>query len=66
MGGEAFGDAGVSGYLAGPPSFGGIVSVYQKHEFAAEKAEALQRWAAHIEGLVSDKPSNVSKLRKRP
>jgi integrase len=47
-------------------SFGGVVSVYQKHEFAAEKAEALQRWAAHIAGLIGDKPSNVAKLpRKR-
>jgi hypothetical protein len=33
-------------------SFGGIVGVYQKHEYAAEKAEALKRWAAHVAGLV--------------
>jgi len=43
-------------------SFGGIVSVYQKHEFAAEKAEALQRWALHLQGMVGDKPTNVVDL----
>ena len=43
-------------------SFGGVVGVYQRHEYATEKAEALQRWVAHVEGLVADKPSNVSKL----
>lgn len=46
-------------------SFGGIVSVYQKHEFAAEKAEALQRWANHIEGVVSGRKGNVTPLRKK-
>lgn len=43
-------------------SFGGIVGVYQRHEFTAEMAEALQRWAAHVEGMVSDRPSNVTEL----
>jgi integrase len=33
-------------------SFAGIVGVYQRHEFAAEKREALQRWADHVERLV--------------
>jgi len=36
-------------------SFRGIVGVYQLHEFAAEKRDALQRWANHVEGLVSGK-----------
>lgn len=45
-------------------SFGGIVSVYQKHEFKDEKREALRRWAAHVEGLVADQPSNVTPLPK--
>jgi integrase len=40
-------------------SFGGVAGVYQKYEFGPEKAEALQRWAQHVEGLVSDKPNNV-------
>ena len=33
-------------------SFAGIVRVYQHHEFAAEKRDALNRWAAHVVGLV--------------
>src|SRR5271166_4229732 len=39
-------------------SFAGVAGVYQRYEFAAEKAEALQRWAAHLQGLTSDKPPN--------
>ena len=44
-------------------SFGGIVSVYQKHEFANEKAEALARWAQHVQGLVEGR-ANVVELRR--
>jgi integrase len=49
-------------------SFGGIVGVYQKHEFSAEKAEALARWASHIEGLVAGKRNVVAlaAMRGRP
>jgi integrase len=43
-------------------SFGGVAGVYQRYEFGPEKAEALQRWATHIEGLVSDRPSNVANM----
>jgi integrase len=39
-------------------SFKGIVGVYQRHEYAAEKREALQRWANHVDGLVSGKPAD--------
>ena len=46
-------------------SFAGIVDVYQQYDFAAEKAEALARWATHLAGLVSDQPSNVAKLPSR-
>jgi integrase len=46
-------------------SFGGIVDVYQQYNFDSEKTEALARWAAHLQGLLSDKPSNVAKLRRR-
>jgi integrase len=45
-------------------SFGGIVGVYQKHQYAAEKAEALQRWAAHIAGLVSDREAKIVSMRR--
>jgi integrase len=33
-------------------SFAGIVSVYQRHEFAEEKRAALEKWADHVERLV--------------
>jgi integrase len=46
-------------------SFGGIVDVYQQYNFDTEKTEALARWAAHLQGLLSDKPSNVAKLPRR-
>jgi hypothetical protein len=39
-------------------SFRGIVGVYQRHEYAAEKRDALQRWANHVEGLISGKPAD--------
>jgi integrase len=38
-------------------SFAGVVGTYQRHEFTAEKAEALQRWAAHTQGLVEGRAS---------
>jgi integrase len=46
-------------------SFGGIAGVYQKHEFAPEKAEALLRWAAHVQGLVEGQPAKVVAYRKK-
>ena len=33
-------------------SFGGIVGVYQRHEFSTEKAEALESWAEHILTII--------------
>jgi integrase len=33
-------------------TFGGITGVYQLHEYADEKREALERWAAHVLSLV--------------
>jgi integrase len=46
-------------------SFAGIVSVYQKYSFAPEMADALQRWADHVEQLVTGKSAKVVKLRRR-
>ena len=42
-------------------SFAGIVDVYQLHDFADEKRQALQRWASHIEQLIT--PTKVTALR---
>jgi len=46
-------------------SFGGIVKVYQRHEYATEKRAALERWAAHVEGLVSGAPASIVPIRRR-
>jgi integrase len=44
-------------------SFGGIVSVYQRHNFADEKRRAFDAWGAFVTGLVSDQPrQNVTRL----
>jgi integrase len=44
----------------------GIVGVYQRHSWADEKAAALRAWAAHVFGLIEDKPAagNVVLLRQ--
>jgi integrase len=44
-------------------SFGGIVSVYQRHSYAEEMHSALDAWARHIEAIVTGKPAdNVVEL----
>jgi integrase len=40
-------------------SFAGIVGVYQRHEFADEKRQALQRWADYVERLVVERRRDV-------
>ena len=48
-------------------TFRGIVGVYQRHDFAAEKRDALARWADHVDSIVSGKPvGKVVSLRSRP
>ena len=46
-------------------TFRGIVGVYQRHDYLNEKRDALQRWANHVEGLVSGKPAEVVPIRAR-
>jgi hypothetical protein len=46
-------------------SFAGVVGIYQRHEYAAEQRAALERWAAHVEGLVSGAPAGVVPIRHR-
>lgn len=43
-------------------SFGGIVGVYQRHEFSDEKARALEAWGSFVEELVEGKRDNVVSL----
>ena len=46
-------------------SFGGIVSVYQHHDFADEKRRAMEAWASFISSLVEGKPAdNVVEMRR--
>ena len=44
-------------------SRGGIVGVYQRHDYADEKRVALERWAAHVEAMVEGRSAaNVVEL----
>jgi len=45
-------------------SFAGIVGVYQRHSFAAEKVAAFDAWARHVDSLVTGKAGNVVALRR--
>jgi integrase len=40
-----------------------LVRTYDLHQYPAEKAEALQRWADHVTGLVNAEPGKVVALR---
>jgi integrase len=35
-------------------SFGGVAGVYQRHAFAEEKREALDKWAARVAAIVGE------------
>jgi integrase len=35
-------------------SFAGIVGIYQRHDFAAEKRDALDKWAARVAAIVGE------------
>jgi integrase len=41
---------------------GGIVSVYQRHDYADEKRDALAAWARFVADLVDGKPENVVRI----
>lgn len=42
----------------------GIVSVYQRHDYADEKRQALEAWARFVADLVGDREGNVVRLRE--
>jgi integrase len=44
-------------------SFGGIVGVYQRYEFVAEKSAAVDAWGKWLTALTADAPANVVALR---
>ena len=41
---------------------GGIVGVYQRHDYADEKRQALEAWARRVLSLVEGRPDNVLTL----
>jgi integrase len=43
----------------------GVAGTYNRALYAPEKKAALERWAAHIEGLVSERAGTVTPLRPR-
>jgi integrase len=47
----------VLNHVAG--SRAGIVGIYQRHDWAKEKAEALEAWGRYVEGLAEDTPANA-------
>ncbi len=52
----------VLNHLSG--SKGGVAGIYQRHDWKAEKAAALQAWGRFVMALVSDQPAtNVAVLR---
>lgn len=52
----------ILGHIAG--SRAGVVGVYQRHTFDAEKRAALDAWARHVAAIVTDKPAkNVIRLK---
>jgi len=46
-------------------STAGIVGVYQRHDYADEKRDALARWADHVDALISGRKANIVALRGR-
>jgi len=53
----------VLGHTAG--SRAGIVGVYQRHSFDAEKRTALEAWAREVDRIVDGKLAKVLPLRRR-
>jgi integrase len=40
----------------------GVAGTYNVYEYLPEKKEALARWAAHVQGVVADKPGKVTDI----
>lgn len=46
-------------------TFSGVVGVYQRHDFMAEKRAAAQAWAGFLDSLTAEMPANVVRLEAR-
>src|SRR5262245_58396409 len=53
----------VLGHVSG--SRAGVVGVYQRHTYDAEKKAALEAWAQHVAAIVAGKPAKVIPLQLR-
>jgi integrase len=45
-------------------TFRGVAGIYQRDPLTEDVREALQRWAAHVEGLVAGRPPNVLEMKR--
>jgi integrase len=43
----------------------GVAGIYNRAQYADEKRVALERWAAHVQGVVSGKAGKVVAMRGR-
>jgi integrase len=43
----------------------GVAGTYNRATYAEEKRAALERWASHVEGIVSGRPANVVSLSRK-
>lgn len=43
----------------------GVAGTYNRAAYAEEKRAALERWASHLEGIVSGRPANVVSLSRK-
>jgi integrase len=50
--------------VMGHAALKGVVGVYNRHEYEAEKGDAMQRLANRIRDIVTPPPSNVEKFKK--
>ena len=46
-------------------TFSGVVGVYQRHDFMAEKQAAARAWANFLDSLTAEKAANVVRLEAR-
>ncbi len=53
----------VLGHTGG--SRAGVVGIYQRHDYAAEKRAALQAWGQHVLALIEGRTANVLPMRGR-
>lgn len=42
---------------------GGVAGIYNRAAYADEKRAALERWANHVEGLVTDRGAKVADIK---